>query len=100
MPKKRKSYPIRLIVNNWVINEVVIDPHYETNHPYMNDGLICELVQNLDNQRFIPKDKKKPWYYFEADVEHEGKNYRLVWCLEDNQDYLGVINCYRKKKIW
>ena len=97
MPKRR-SYPIRLIVNEQIINEIIIDPHYEINHSYMTDELIYKLVQNLDNQRFIPKDRKKPWYYFEADIEHKEKNYYLVWCLEDYQDYLGVINCYRKKK--
>ena len=98
MSKKRRSYSIRLIVNKRIINEVIIDPHYEVNHSYMTDELIYELVKNLNNQRFIPKDRKKPWYYFEADVEHDGKNYRLVWCLEDNQGYLGVINCYKKKR--
>jgi len=97
MPKRR-SYPIRLIVNKYILNEIIIDPHYETNHHYMTDELICELVENLNNRRFIPKDRKRPWYYFEADVEHGGKNYHLVWCLEDNKTYLGVINCYRKKK--
>ena len=60
MPKKRRSYPIRLIVNKLVLNEIIIDPHYEVNHPYMTDELIYELVKNLDNQRFIPKDRKKP----------------------------------------
>lgn len=59
MPKRR-SYQIRLIVNEQILNEIIIDPHYEVNHSYMTDELIYELVQNLDNRRFIPKDRKKP----------------------------------------
>lgn len=60
MPKKRKSYSTKLIVNEQIINEIIIDPHYEISHPYMTDELICELIKNLDNQRFVPKDRKKP----------------------------------------
>lgn len=56
---KRKSYPIRLIINKHVLNEIAIDSHYKINHPYVTDELIYELVQNLNNQRFIPKDRKK-----------------------------------------
>jgi len=59
MPRRR-SYSIRLIVNKQVINEIIIDPHYEVNHSYMTDELIYELVQNLNNRRFVPKDRKKP----------------------------------------
>ena len=60
MPRKRRSYSIRLIVNKQVINEIIIDPHYEINHSYMTDELIYELVQDLNNRRFVPKDRKKP----------------------------------------
>ena len=57
---KRRSYLIELTVNKRIINKLVIDPHYEINHPYITDELIGELVKNLDNKSFIPKDRKKP----------------------------------------
>ena len=60
MPKKRRSYPTRLVINKQILNEIIIDPHYEINHSYMTDELIYELVQNLDNRSFVPKDRKEP----------------------------------------
>lgn len=97
MPK-RNIYPAKLTVNRREINQIIIDPHYKENHPYMSDELICELVKELDQRRFAPKDRKSPWTYFETDITSENKNYRLVFCLEDNKNYLGVIHCYRKSK--
>lgn len=37
---ERRRYTMRLVVNGRQINEVIIDPHYESKHPDINDALI------------------------------------------------------------
>ena len=95
----RRIYPIKLVVNNRQLNEVHIDPHYEEKHPYMNDEKIYEIVQVLNNRSFIPQDRQGSWEYFVSEpVLYRGRNYRLVWCLEDNSSFIGVRNCFYRKK--
>jgi len=54
----RRVYPLRLVVNGRLLNEIHIDPHFEEKHPYMNDEKIFAIVQNLNNRRFIPQVRK------------------------------------------
>ena len=91
----RRVYPIKLLVNDLELNEIVIDLHFEEKHPYMSDEKIYRIVKFLNNKSFIPTNRKNQYVYFETDIRYHDKNHRLVWCLEDNQDYLEVIDCYR-----
>ena len=36
----RRVYPLALTVNGRKLESLVIDPHFEKNHPYMNDEKI------------------------------------------------------------
>jgi hypothetical protein len=45
----------------------------------------AEVGKRYDNWVYFVNE---PWFY-------DNKAYCLVWCLEDNQDYLEVIDCYR-----
>lgn len=94
----RRIYPIKLVVNSLKLNEVVIDPHYESKHSYMSDERIFEIVKFLNNKKFIPTNRKKQYLYFETDIDYDNRNHRLIWCLEDGKNYLGIIHCYYKKK--
>src|SRR5690349_8069233 len=96
--KQRRTYPIRIVVNGRPIHEVVIDPHYESKHPDINDALILELIElNLDGREFQPEEKKGDWEFFMLDrIPHHDKCYRLVWCMQDSAMFLGVINCFRR----
>jgi hypothetical protein len=41
----RRVYPVRLIINEWFIEKVVIDDHYELKHSEsINDLIILKLV--------------------------------------------------------
>ncbi len=95
---KRREYDISIVVNRRQITKVIIDPHYEEKHAdSINDEIIVELVKTLDGEIAIPDEEATPFSYFTTDkIELNGKFYKLVWLLEDNQIYIGVVNAYRR----
>lgn len=94
---ERRSYSVKMVVNGRNINEVVIDLHYEAKHSDIDDALILELVKYLDGREFLPEEYDREWEYFMLDrIEHQGKLYRLVWCMRDHCLFIGVINCFRR----
>lgn len=95
----RRSFKIDIVVNNRHIRHVVIDPHYELKHSdTISDSLVVELVCLLDGGDFTPEAVTKGFEYYTADnLFLKGKKYRLVWLIEKNQLYIGVINAYRRK---
>ena len=96
----RRTYKIKKIVlNDTIIKEVIIDSHYEEKHSsYMNDELILKLVQELDGRRELPVSTQGGYSYYATLIEHNKKNYRLIWLLEDHAIYIGIINAYRDKR--
>ena len=93
----RRRYPCRITVNQRVIHEIVIDPHYEVKHSHsMNDDLILLLVHELKNQHHEPVQRRSGFSYFVKELELNACLYRLVWVLEDKEEYLGVINAFRR----
>lgn len=93
----RRSYSVTLTVNGRPITEVVIDPHYEEKHPDISDELILELVKKLDGNEYVPQEREDEWEFFMLDqLEHDGKRYRLVWCMKDQALFIGVINAFRR----
>lgn len=85
-------------MNNRHIKSLVIDPHYELKHSdSISDSLIIELVCLLDGGDFTPEDATKDFeYYTNENILLRNKKYRLIWLLEKNQLYIGVINAYRR----
>ena len=93
----RRAYALNLRINDRQINEVVIDPHYEAKHPDVSDALILELVKGLDGKEFQPDERVGEWEFFVLDrIEHQGKRYRVIWCMRDECSFIGVINCFRR----
>jgi len=97
---KRREYKLSIVVNGIHIKKVIVDPHYEERHlSSIDDDLILELVKTLDGEFHEQVDEKSPFKYFvKNEIEHDGKSYRLIWLLEDNQIYVGVVNAFRSKK--
>lgn len=96
-PEGRRVYPLEedLIVNNKKLTNLIIDPHYEIKHKdYINDELIYNLIFLLNNKRFVSKDRKEKWEYYDLEISYNDDSYLLVWCFEDNENYIGIINCY------
>ena len=94
---KRRSYKIDPItVNGKAFSEVVIDPHYEEKHSeHINDDLILALVKRLNGRRELPNGTDEEFSYFATIVDLNQKFYRLVWLLENNTVYIGVVNAFR-----
>ncbi len=95
----RRSFKINITVNGRHINHVVIDPHYELKHSdTISDSLIIELIGLLDGGDFTPEAMSKGFEYYTAEnLILRDKQYRLVWLLEKDELYIGVINAYRRK---
>ena len=84
----RRTYPISLTINQR-------DIHSDT----INDDLILGLVSQLDQKYFEPVDIKEPYSFFVLDhIEYQAKYYKLIWLLEQDEMYIGVINAYRRTK--
>ena len=97
---RQKVYKINpIVVNDIKVVQVLIDPHYEKKHlAYMSDELILRLVAELNGRRELPETKAGKYSYFATLVELDEKQYRLVWLLEDNAIYIGVVNAYRDRR--
>lgn len=97
---KRREYVVKLEVNGRKITKVIIDPHYEEKHTKsINDELILELVKLLHKGAFPVQEQDEGFEYFVNDnLKLGGKTYKLIWLLEDNKLYIGVVNAHRRRK--
>ncbi len=94
----RREYMVNIVVNEIKISQVIIDPHYEEKHAStITDEIILELVKQFDGKVFDFQIIKGGYTYFEVDkLELQGKFYKLIWVLEKDKMYIGVINAYRR----
>lgn len=98
--ERRRSYPVFILFNGRVFNEVRISSHYEEHHSkYMTDELILRFVKRL-NRLVVPVQKSfMNWSYFEIDHrDGDGRLYRIIICTDETENFLGVVNCYRRGK--
>lgn len=97
---KRRSYKIApIIINGRSYWRVIVDPHYENKHSeHINDELILKLVLSLDDREQLPEIVDDGFSYFVTMVKLNSKSYRLIWMLEDDAVYIGVINAFRDRK--
>lgn len=97
---KRREYEISpIIINRKVINKVIIDPHYERKHSSsIDDQLILGLVKKLNGHLQLPDDQDGEFSYFATVVELRKKQYRLIWLLENEEIYIGIVNAFRDSK--
>jgi hypothetical protein len=96
----RTEYRIRLTINGRRIAKVIIDPHYKLKHSgSISDKVILELVQLLSGGSFDPEAEVAGFQYFVSDNLILGqKQFRLIWLLEKDELYIGVVNACRRRK--
>lgn len=86
-------------MNRRVLKEVVIDSHFEEKHSEsVNDAIILALVESLNGSEFEAESVSADGfeYYVEDPRYLDRKPYRLVWLLHPKEDYIGIINCFRR----
>ena len=95
----RREYSTDITVNSRRISKAIIDPHYELKHgDTIDDSIVPKLVSQLSGKSFEPESESGSFQYFVADgLEIEKKKYRLIWLLEKEQIYIGVVNVYRRR---
>ena len=96
----QREYAIRLTVNRRKFRRVLIDPHYEKRHPDMEDRTILSLVRTLEDAEHIAKYVTVAGFeiYVTEPVFQAEKLYRLVWTTQPSENYIGVINAFRRKR--
>lgn len=97
----RRCYVISITVNNIHFEELYVDPHFEIKHSEsMDDEIILALSNQLDGRVHDPiaVDRDGFRYYRTEPMYFKGKPYRLIWLIDPDESYLGVVNCYRRKK--
>ena len=94
----RDEFTIKpIIVNGQVIKKVIVDQHVRK-HPDITDDMILDLVRELDGGEYRPDDVKPPFEYY-VTLERLGeKQYRMIWLLEQDEIYIGVITVYRDER--
>lgn len=96
----RREYQVSdIMVNGVIISKVIIDPHVDKHTDHIDDELILELVRHLHLDKRIPVSVKSQYSYFATKIKHDGKWYKMVWLLEKDQLYVGVITVYRDRRI-
>ena len=76
-----------------------LDPHYEDKHSdSVTDEIILALVQLLNGGTYRPVDTDEDGFrYFVNDrLEHQGKFYKLIWLVHEQQFFVGIVNAYRR----
>lgn len=86
-----------ITVNGRRISKVIVDPHIDK-HEDVTDDVILDLVRELDGAEQRPDETKTPFEYYVSKIEVYGRSYRLVWLLEDNQLYIGIVTAFRERK--
>ena len=94
----RRELKIRTItINGRRISKVIVDPHVNK-HKDITDDVILDLVRELDGAEQRPDETKTLFEYYVSRIQIYDKQYRLVWLLEDNQLYIGIVTAFRERK--
>jgi hypothetical protein len=94
---RREFMILPILVNGRRITKVIVDPHYEK-HRDITDDIILDLVRMLNGIEQVPDEERVPYEYYVTLLSSRGKSYRLVWLLERNEIYIGIITVYRDRR--
>jgi len=94
---RNEFHILPIVVNGRKISRVVVDPHVRK-HKDITDDVILDLVRKLDRIEQLPDDINGVYEYFTSLLALGHKQYRLVWILERNELYVGVVTAYRDKR--
>jgi hypothetical protein len=94
----RREYLTNITLNGRKIWSVIIDSHYEVKHSEsIDDEIILRLVLLLNGKEADPDDQQNNFTYYSTDkMLLNNRLYKLVWLLEKQQNYIGIINAFRR----
>ena len=96
----RREYDIApLSINKIIVYKLIIDEHLDKHSDHVDDDIVKRLVRYLDGERFEPAKEANGFKYFTSTIKDNDKWYKLVWLLEDNSLYIGVIMAFRDRRI-
>jgi hypothetical protein len=96
----RREYDIEPItINSKSFSRLIIDNHVDKHSDHINDDLIKKLIRTLDNERLEPVKEVNGFQYFATTIKEVEGCYKLVWLLEDNSLYIGVITVFLDRRI-
>ena len=96
----RREYSIDSItINGKIIKKLIIDPHVDKHADHISDDLIKKMVRQLDGGIFHSEKEFGGFAYFATILKLEGLYYKLVWLLEKDSLYIGVITAYRDRRV-
>ena len=87
-----------LLINGVLIKEIYINPYWEKHKEEgISKELIVELVKLLPVEELGVGKRYDKWvYYYQEPIFYNDKVYCLVFCLEDEKNYIEIVNCYRE----
>jgi hypothetical protein len=96
----RREYDIEPVrVNGALISKLLIDEHVDKHADHINDDLIKKLIRYLDGEVFVPTAERNGFNYFATIIKEGTQCYKLVWLLENNFLYIGVITAFKDRRI-
>ena len=96
----RREYEIGpLVINNRVIQRLIIDPHVDRHADHIDDDLIKQIVRRLHGGAYRPVKQEDGFSYFATKVEISERWYKLIWLLEKDFLYIGVITVFKDRRI-
>ena len=109
-----------IVINGILIKEVYIDPYYEKHNEefleakkkkgikitpseleerIIKNEWIIDFVRQLDKQELLNGKRYDKWVYYPREPFWKyHRSYCLILCLEDGQNYIEIVDCYRESK--
>ena len=96
----RREYDIEPIsINGILITRLMIDPHVDKHSDHINDDLIKEIIRYLDKEDHTHAGENNGFKYFASIIRHLDQAYKLIWLLEEESLYIGVITAFKDRRI-
>ena len=100
MEIRRREYEVKyLYVNRLFITKIIIDPHVDKHSDHINDELILEIIREINYQESKPTETKGQFKYFCSFIKRNDKWYKIIWLLEENERYIGIVTIHRDRRI-
>lgn len=96
----RREYDIEpLTINGRIIRKLAIDPHVDKHADHIDDELVKNIITLLDGGDFSPVKIDDGFSYFANTLKYQENWYKIIWLLEDESFYIGVITVFKDRRI-